>query len=404
MRAKRDGSGDGSTALDPGFTHEIPLFPAANEDPAVSASDYEGRATVGATRIYEIDPLRDRRWDLLVEAHPESSLFHTSGWLQALCRSYGYEAVAYTTSAPGDELTNAVVFCRVKSWLTGSRLVSLPFSDHCQPLRSASADLTEVVEGITKAEQSAGCKYVELRPRTRDRALPASIQAGSLPQAYVLHTLDLRHGLLEIFRRFHKDCTQRKIRRAEREGLVHEVGRSETLLKQFYRLLIVTRKRHGLPPQPFAWFRNLLEFLKEKATVHVASKDGRAIASILTILHKDTLTYKYGCSDARFHNLGGMPFLFWKAIQEAKAAGLTELDLGRSEVFNTGLVNFKENLGADSVPLTYYRLVSNAGSARARTGIVPWHDHAEQFARKIFARMPPSLLSASGRLLYRHLG
>jgi hypothetical protein len=27
-----------------------------------------------------------------------------------------------------------LVFCRVRSWLTGRRSISLPFSDHCEPL------------------------------------------------------------------------------------------------------------------------------------------------------------------------------------------------------------------------------------------------------------------------------
>ena len=54
-------------------------------------------------------------------------------------------------------------------------------------------------------------------------------------------------------------------------------------------------------------------------TIHVASKDGLPIAGILTLSFKKTLVYKYGGSDAAHHSLGGMPFLFWRAIQEAQA-------------------------------------------------------------------------------------
>src|SRR4030095_16686199 len=81
-----------------------------------------------------LDPLKDPRWDTFLFEHPSASVFHTRGWLEALSRTYGYKPVAFVTSSQGEKLTNGIVFCRVNSWLTGHRLVSLPFSDHCQPL------------------------------------------------------------------------------------------------------------------------------------------------------------------------------------------------------------------------------------------------------------------------------
>ena len=42
----------------------------------------------------------------------------------------------------------------------------------------------------------------------------------------VLHRLDLTAPSDQLFRSFHKDCIQRKIRRAERENLAYEEGSS----------------------------------------------------------------------------------------------------------------------------------------------------------------------------------
>jgi len=69
--------------------------------------------------------------------------------------------------------------------------------------------------------------------------------------------------------------------------------------------------------------------------IRVACKENVPVAAILTIRHKNTITYKYGCSDARFHNLGGTHLLFWKTIEEAKAAGLQFFDLGRTGMYGT---------------------------------------------------------------------
>jgi lipid II:glycine glycyltransferase (peptidoglycan interpeptide bridge formation enzyme) len=177
----------------------------------------------------------------------------------------------------------------------------------------------------------------------------------------------------------------------------YETGRSEALLASFYRLLRLTRRRHGLPPQPLAWFSNLVESFGDSLTIHLASKDGAAIAGILTLRFRKTIVYKYGGSDAAYHALGGMPFLFWRAIQHAQAHGLEELDLGRSDFDQPGLIAFKDHLGAARTTLTYYtRPTRRSGAA---------HDGPlARLARTVVPWLPDTVLDLSGRLLYRHLG
>jgi hypothetical protein len=85
---------------------------------------------------YWIDPLKDNRWVDSVDRHPESSIFHTTEWLSALVRTYGFEPVAATSTEPGAALEDGIPLCRVRSIHKGNRIVSLPFSDHCQPLVS----------------------------------------------------------------------------------------------------------------------------------------------------------------------------------------------------------------------------------------------------------------------------
>ncbi len=209
-------------------------------------------------RIVE-DPVGDPRWSELLDRHPNASIFHSPGWLSALRQTYGYEPFVVTTSA-GPTLENGIVVCRVKGWMS-RRLVSLPFSDHCDPLIDRSAALSEMVSFLTGETQAAGWSSVELRPRVDD-AQTFEAEAGgwgmSRGGTYRLHTVDLRPETTEIFRRFHHSSTQRAIRRAEREGVTYDAGTSEQLLASFYRLLRMTRRRHGLPPQPLTWFRSLL--------------------------------------------------------------------------------------------------------------------------------------------------
>src|SRR4249920_2949505 len=95
-------------------------------------------------RVHTFNPLEDNRWPAFVQSDPNASIFHTAGWLKSLQATYQYEPIAFTTSAPGGDLKNAIVFCKVKSWITGRRLVSLPFSDHCEPLVENPDELNDL--------------------------------------------------------------------------------------------------------------------------------------------------------------------------------------------------------------------------------------------------------------------
>ena len=118
------------------------------------------------TMVHQIQPLQDPRWGAFLERHPHASVFHTVAWLKALQRTYGYEPVAYTTSPPGGALQNAILFCLVDSWLTGRRLVSLPFSDHCEPLVASQAELDVLLFALEHEVRERNLRYIEIRPKS----------------------------------------------------------------------------------------------------------------------------------------------------------------------------------------------------------------------------------------------
>jgi len=344
--------------------------------------------------IHVINPLTDGRWDDLVAGHPKASPFHHTGWLEALRRSYGYEPLVITRTPPGEALKDGLVLCRVSSWLTGTRLVSLPFADHCEPLLNGHDEWGAYVTWMREECDRKRWKYVEVRPLNPSETAAAVMQPN---RSFWVHTLDTRPPESEIFRSLHKDSIQRKIRRAEKEHLSYETGRSEQFQDEFYRLLLLTRRRHSLPPQPRSWFKNLMECMGDRAIIRVARKDGVPIAAMLTLQHGASALYKYGCSNERFHNLGGVALLFWRLIQESKAAGITSIDFGRTEMDQPGLITFKSHWGTSKATTTYYRYPARDLKRVSSIG-------DSQTVRRIFAVLPDAALTAAGRILYRHMG
>jgi hypothetical protein len=343
--------------------------------------------------LHTLDPLSDSRWDDLVARHPRASAFHRRGWLEALARTYGYQPVVLTSAPAGKPLSDGVVLCRVSSWITGTRLVSLPFADHCEPLLNDLREFSEFANWLRAECDRQKWRYVEIRPLS---CLPVGGDGLQSSRSYCFHELDITPGLEQIFRGLHKDSIQRKVQRAEREALWCEAGRSEQLVSEFYRLLLITRRRHQVLPQPKTWFSNLVKCVGDGIEIRLARKDGTAIAAMLTLRHRSTVIYKYGCSDEKFHNLGAMPFLFWRLIEESKASGAKEIDFGRADLDNHSLVVFKDRFGTSRRLLTYHRYPR---PERREAIEIDW-----QAIRKLFCILPDSVFSTAGRVLYRHMG
>jgi Acetyltransferase (GNAT) domain len=361
--------------------------------PAAAVSQTHGSVMT----VYQIDPLQDRRWTEFVGTHPCASVFHTPGWLESLRRTYGYEPFVLTTTPPQAQLSNGLVFCRIRSWLTGERIVSIPFADHCQPLFDQIDDFYAVLEWLGK-KWGTGRRYVEIRPRDSGSLALSGHPEFRPGRSFRLHLLDLRPSCEDLLRSFDKNSVQRRLRRVERENLTYEEGNSEVMLRKFYHLQVLTRRKHQIVPQPISWFRNLINLLGERTRIRVVSKDKVPIASILTLTCNGSVIYKYGCSDARFNNLAGTPLLFWRTIQEAKEAGVHTFDMGRSDLDNHGLIHFKSNWGTADLPLVYWRCPASEQSELSSPSA------GRKVGGYIVSRLPDSLLILLGRTLYKHVG
>jgi lipid II:glycine glycyltransferase (peptidoglycan interpeptide bridge formation enzyme) len=89
--------------------------------------------------------------------------------------------------------------------------------------------------------------------------------------------------------------------------------------------------------------------------------------------------------------------LLWKTIVRAKERGATTLDWGRCEPEHRGLVQFKERFGAVRTELIYLRNPPTPADRHRPS----W---AARAAKSLVPRMPVTLLTAAGRVAYRHVG
>lgn len=284
----------------------------------------------------------------------------------------------------------------VRNLFLGRRLVAFPYSDYCDPLIREPEDYKRLVDSVKKQADEEGTQEVELR--TYKTAQGVCESNGAV--GYCNFVLSIDRSPKDLFSEFHKSCVQRAIRKAERSDL--RVAQGETLddMHDFYRLHVLTRKRQGVPVQPFRFLKNLWTELSSRGKISLllAKKSERVVAAFILLRFKDTLYYKFGASDRDFLHLCPNQLLFWKAIQLAAKSGLKFFDFGRTSLSNSGLKDFKKRWGTRAEPISYLSILSRGKSLQTMEDC-----NLAQISKKILPMMPTSLTRLSGELFYRYL-
>jgi hypothetical protein len=337
-----------------------------------------------------INPITYPNWDDLLLSCPDYSFFHSSAWSRVLAESYGYTPL-YFTVLEKRRVQALVPIMEVNSFITGKRGVSLPFTDFCDPIIPNGDPFLELLDYIIEYGDKNGWKYLELRGGQN------FLSFNSPSSTYLGHTLHLSKdygGLLSTFR----DSTKRNIKKAVKEGVKAGIFNSLESIKDFYRLNCMTRRQHGLPPQPFSFFKKIHDHVisKNLGLVILASYSQRAIAGAVYFHFGEKVMYKYGASDLGHQEFRANNLVIWEAIKWYCQNGFKSLHFGRTEPENGGVIQFKSGWGTAEQQINFYRYDFKDGafiSGRSRT--IGFHN-------SILRSMPVPILNKVGALFYRH--
>ena len=129
-------------------------------------------------------------------------------------------------------------------------------------------------------------------------------------------------------------------------------------LRDFYRLHIMTRKRMGLPVQPWRFFDNIQHQIIDDGHGFVIGSylDEQCIAAVVCVHWGDVLTGKFNASDAQHLSLHPNHLVYWEMIRWGVEHGFKTVDLGKTDIANEGLRRFKLSWGAEERILIYSHL------------------------------------------------
>lgn len=351
----------------------------------------DSRCDSSSTRLRLLDPLQIDHWDDLLSSHPDATVFHSQGWARVLAETYGYHPL-YLAAADAQRLWALLPLFELRSWIKGVRGVSLPFTDACPPLLAPAFDFESLFAAARSLGRERHWNSLELRGAAPEFA-PSSL-------SFYQHQIELGLPEAKLFDGC-ESSMRRSIRKAERENIRVEALSSIESIDEYYQLHEITRRKHGLPPQPLRFFHNIHRFLIARGlgTVFIARRESKAVAGAVFLHFRKHSVYKFGASDPSAQEWRPNNIALWSGLLRMKALGAESLSFGRTSVHQDGLRRFKRSFGAAETMLHYIKY--DYKSAEFCSGA---SDKSSGLHTHFFRLCPKPVSRLIGTLLYPHVG
>ncbi len=337
-----------------------------------------------------INPVNYKDWDSLVLSAEGHSFFHSSCWARVLQECYGFQPL-YITGFRNDKIVFLLPIMKVKHLFSPSKAVSLPFSDFCMPIVHEEVSLDEAKKVVIQQCRDLKMKSLEIRGDN-----PLFHDQKALCHFYS-HKLDISRDFDSIFASF-KDSNRRNIRKAQKADVHTHFYQSFESMNEYFRLHCMARKKHGLPPQPYTFFKHVFHHVinKKHGFVALSKYKNKTVAGAIFFTFGKEVLYKFGASDIHYQHLRMNNLLFWESVQYFAQNGYQQMSFGRTAVDNAGLRHFKQLWGTQEELIPYYKYNFNDKC------FVQEDQTIHEFIHRAFRMMPIPLLRAIGALFYKY--
>jgi FemAB-related protein (PEP-CTERM system-associated) len=354
-----------------------------------------------AVSVRSLDAGSAAMWDGFVNAMPDGTFFHRSGWARVVETVFGH-ATHYSFTERDGAITGVLPLARVRSRLFGDTLISSPFCVYGGPLAADGESVAALVAHAEALGRRTGVSAIEFRHRN---GILTDGNAG-LGDTLEDHWVE-RADLYVTFRKKIETDNERNlkaiprkqramVRKGIQNGLKSVVGRDTDGL---YRVYAESVRNLGTPVFSRHYFRVLLEVFRDAADIVTVLHDDRPLAAVMNFYFRDEVLPYYGGGTVTARRYAGNDFMYWEVMRRAAGRGCGVFDFGRSKI-GTGAYAFKHNWGFVAQKLNYrYKLTPGAA--------IPDHNPTSPKYRTLIAawkRLPLPLANVLGPLIVRGLG
>ncbi len=325
-----------------------------------------------------------------IARHRFGSLFSSPYWISAVAGTYDFSINA-SVRTNGGRIEAAIPYCRISD-LRGDRIVSLPFSDYCDPLVTDAKTWNQLIAPLLAEKIPISLRCLRSNVPIADDRFQRKVPA-------LWHGVDLTRSGEDLWNGLHSSARQ-NVRKAQASGVVVRDGRTIEDMRIFHRMHCMLRKsKYRLLAQPLAFFENIFHEFAKTDGVHVliAERNSEPIAAIVLLEWNGTLYYKFNASlDQRYCP---NDLLAWHALQYGRQRGMVQFDFGLSDLEQPGLIRYKRKFATDEQEISFLQW-------RPEGYANPKGDQAGQILSQVTnwltdATVPDEITRTAGEKLYR---
>ena len=283
----------------------------------------------------------EQRWDEFVRAATDGTFYHLSAWRRLIQNELGHRA-HYLCAEQDGRMSGVLPLARVKSWLFGDVLISVPFLVYGGPIAADDESLRGLIDAARDLAHDLGVDYLELRNRA---PLPGEWHSNDQNVTFrKTISADPEENLLAIPRK-----QRAVIRKGIKAGLTAELDDDADRL---YAALLPCKRNLGTPFFNHRWLQAIKNEFGSDAEITSVTHDNELVCSVMSFRFRNEILPYYGGGGDIARALKGNDFMYWAVMERACQDGVEIFDYGRSKV-GSGAYRFKKHWGFEAEPLHY---------------------------------------------------
>lgn len=349
------------------------------------------------TQVTQLDP-RDpavaRRLAAFVADRTDATVFHRPEWLVAAARGTGNEPVALALEMH-DALVAYLPLLDVHSPIFGRVMVSSGFGVGGGVLADSDRHAQALFRAAEELALRRSCTSIELRGGRLPEARAGWKVRHDSHCGFVRHLAgDDEAELLTIPRK-----QRAEVRKGLGDELTVTVGTGAEDRAAHYAVYSESVRNLGTPVFPRRLFDEILDAFGHEADILTVRHDGKAVASVLSLYHRDAVMPYWGGGTYAARRLRANDRMYYELMLHARRRGCARFDFGRSKT-GSGAYDFKRNWGFEAEPLGYS--VWTAPGAVARDADPTSAAHSAKI--ELWKRLPLPVANLVGPYIARGLG
>ena len=300
--------------------------------------------------MYTLDPLTPQnqdKWDAVLRQCPNTTAFQSLAWRDALAGAFRQLTPNYLLINQDDSMIGGLP-AFVFQPIPGIRLWhSMPWNlfGGVHLIESVKINPETLLRSIETAAATEGWCEIRwtLTPKYTAMVGDFFAEMGYKRTDQFTHLLKTSGGVESLWQAYNKRV-RGAVRKAEKSGVTVTDAESEEALSTFYDMYLLTVKRLGGTPKPYALMQMLLQ--RKIAKLAIATYQGTIIAGLLYLFFNKTVTLWCEASLPAFLKYRPNNAIFHHIITRACCEQYECVDFGASPPENTGLIAHKEQYRA----------------------------------------------------------